>query len=168
MRAAAIVRLRREDVDVGAGQARIQGKNRRIDTVPLSPALRSDLLAYLGRDRPHSSDAYDGVLPVAVWIGSDDERDPPLDATGERPCRTRRRACLTACHRASATTHFAASGVSAFGVQRFLRHGTPTMSQRYVDLGSIDFARLRASASPLQRLLRRGPGTPRQARARRS
>jgi hypothetical protein len=40
--------------------------------------------------------------------------------------------------------------------------------QRYVDLGSIDFARLRASASPFQRLLRRGPGTPRQARARRS
>jgi hypothetical protein len=39
---------------------------------------------------------------------------------------------------ASAATDFAASGVSAFGVQRFLRHRTPTMSQRYVDLGSID------------------------------
>ncbi len=52
--------------------------------------------------------------------------------------------------RASAATHFAASGASAFGVQRFLRHRTPTMSQRYVDLASLDFARLHAAASPLQ------------------
>ncbi len=67
--------------------------------------------------------------------------------------------------RASAATHFAASGVSAFGVQRFLRHRTPTMSQRYVDLGSIDFARLHANSSPLQQLSSQGPGSGvRQAR----
>jgi integrase/recombinase XerD len=59
--------------------------------------------------------------------------------------------------RASAATHFAAAGASAFGVQRFLRHRTPTMSQRYVDLASLDFAQLHAEASPLQAITMPGP-----------
>ncbi|HZQ48998.1 MAG TPA: tyrosine-type recombinase/integrase [Candidatus Dormibacteraeota bacterium] len=73
--------------------------------------------------------------------------------------------------RASAATHFAASGASAFGVQRFLRHRTPTMSQRYVDLASPDFARLHASASPLQAISKAAkarPATNRDSASRRA
>ena len=154
VRGAELVRLRLEDVDLGAGQARIQGKNRRVETVPLSPALRSLLLGYLRDDRPRASNATpafflsrDGSAvttnAIRLWMR---RAKVPAGLEGKR----------VSPHviRASAATHFAASGVSAFGVQRFLRHRTPTMSQRYVDLGSIDFAQLHASASPLQQLPR--------------
>ena len=153
VRGAELVRLRLEDVDVGAGQARIRGKNRRVETVPLSPALRSLLLGYLRDDRrPRANNATpafflsrDGSAvttnAIRLWMR---RAKVPAGLEGKR----------VSPHviRASAATHFAASGVSAFGVQRFLRHRTPTMSQRYVDLGSIDFAQLHASASPFQRL----------------
>ena len=169
VRAAELVRVRLEDVDLGAGQARIYGKNRRVDTVPLSPALRSVLLAYVRRDRSRASAATtaffvsrDGSAvttnAIRLWMR---RAKGPAGLEGKR----------VSPHviRASAATHFAASGVSAFGVQRFLRHRTPTMSQRYVDLGSIDFARLHASASPFQQLSRREPEAAlRRARARRS
>jgi site-specific recombinase XerD len=155
VRAAELVRLRLEDVDLHAGQARIHGKNRRIDTVPLSPALRSELFAYVRRDRSRASDAAPAFFvsragsavttnAIRLWMR---RAKGPAGLEGKR----------VSPHviRASAATHFAASGVSAFGVQRFLRHRTPTMSQRYVDLGSIDFAQLHASASPFQQLSRR-------------
>ncbi len=157
VRAAELVRLRLEDVDLDAGQARIFGKNRRIDTVPLSPALRSELAAYLRRDRRGAKGTAGFFLgrsasalttnAIRLWM-----RRAKLAAglSGKR----------VSPHviRASAATHFAASGVSAFGVQRFLRHRTPTMSQRYVDLGSIDFARLHETTSPFQRLSSNGVG----------
>ncbi len=167
VRAAELVRLRLEDVDLGAGEARIHGKNRRIDTVPLSPALRSELQAYTRRDRPSPSSATTAFFvsrsgsavttnAIRLWMR---RAKASAGLQGKR----------VSPHviRASAATHFAASGVSAFGVQRFLRHRTPTMSQRYVDLGSIDFARLHASASPLQQLSRRQQAAEQQARARR-
>jgi len=160
VRAAELVRLKLEDVDLGAGQARIYGKNRRVDTVPLSPALRPVLQAYLRRDRSRANEATtafflsrDGSAvttnAIRLWMR---RAKVPAGLEGKR----------VSPHviRASAATHFAASGVSAFGVQRFLRHRTPTMSQRYVDLGSIDFAQLHASASPFQQLSRREPGSP--------
>jgi len=136
VRGAELVRLRLEDVDLDARQARIRGKNRRAETVPLSPALGSLLLEYLRDDRSGASNA-----TAALWMR---RAKVPAGLEGKR----------VSPHviRASAATHFAASGVSAFGVQRFLRHRTPTMSQRYVDLGSLDFAQLHASASPLQQL----------------
>ena len=152
VRGAELVRLRLEDVDLGAGQARIRGKNRRIETVPLSPALQAELQEYLRRagrgtggatpaffvSRSGSAVTTNGIR---LWMR---RAKVPAGLEGKR----------VSPHviRASAATHFAASGVSAFGVQRFLRHRTPTMSQRYVDLGSIDFARLHASASPLEQL----------------
>ena len=157
VRGAELVRLRLEDVDLDAGQAHIRGKNRRVETVPLSPALRSLLLAYLRGDRSGASNATaafflsrDGSAvttnAIRLWMR---RAKVPAGLEGKR----------VSPHviRASAATHFAASGVSAFGVQRFLRHRTPTMSQRYVDLGSLDFAQLHADASPLQRLPRRPP-----------
>ncbi len=160
VRAAELVRLRLEDVDLGAGQARIHGKNRRVETVPLSPSLLPVLEAYLRRDRPHARAATAAFFlsrsgsalttnAIRLWMR---RAKVPAGLEGKR----------VSPHviRASAATHFAASGVSAFGVQRFLRHRTPTMSQRYVDLGSIDFARLHASASPFQQLSRREPGSP--------
>jgi integrase/recombinase XerD len=156
VRAAELVRLRLEDVDLGAGQARIQGKNRRVETVPLSPALRSLLLGYLRDDRSRASNATPALFlsrdgsavttnAIRLWMR---RAKVPAGLEGKR----------VSPHviRASAATHFAASGVSAFGVQRFLRHRTPTMSQRYVDLGSIDFARLHANSSPFQQLSRQG------------
>ncbi len=155
VRAAELVRLKLDDVDLREGQARIVGKNRRIDTVPLSPALRSELQEYLRRDRSRARGAAAffvsrSGLPVTtnairLWM-----RRAKV-ATGLGGKRVSPHVI-----RASAATHFAASGVSAFGVQRFLRHRTPTMSQRYVDLGSIDFARLHETASPFQQLSGRG------------
>ena len=167
VRAAELVRLRLEDVDLGAGQARIHGKNRRVDTVPLSPSLRPLLDAYLRRDRPPARVATTAFFlsrngsavttnAIRLWMR---RAKVPAGLEGKR----------VSPHviRASAATHFAASGVSAFGVQRFLRHRTPTMSQRYVDLGSIDFAQLHASASPLQQLPGEEPRLPtRRARTR--
>lgn len=151
VRSAELVRLRLEDVDLEAGQARIFGKNRRIDTVPLSPALRSELQAYLHRDRRGATGA------AGLFVG---RAGSVLTTNAIRLWMRRAKVAAglsgkrVSPHviRASAATHFAASGVSAFGVQRFLRHRTPTMSQRYVDLGSIDFVRLHETASPFQRL----------------
>src|ERR1700687_447502 len=152
VRGAELVRLTVEDVDLDAGQARIRGKNRRVETVPLSPALRSLLLAYLRDDRSGASNATaafflsrDGSAvttnAIRLWMR---RAKVPAGLEGKR----------VSPHviRASAATHFAASGVSAVGVHGFLPTRTPTMSQRYVDLGAIDFARLHASASPLQQL----------------
>jgi len=152
VRGAELVRLRLEDVDLDARQARIRGKNRRAETVPLSPALGSLLLEYLRDDRSGASNATAAFFlsrsgsavttnAIRLWMR---RAKVPAGLEGKR----------VSPHviRASAATHFAASGVSAFGVQRFLRHRTPTMSQRYVDLGSLDFAQLHASASPLQQL----------------
>jgi integrase/recombinase XerD len=150
VRAAELARLTLGDVDMESAQARIRGKNRRVETVPLSPALVAELTRYL-EERP----------PVTRVAGA-----PLFTSRGGAPMSTnairlwmRRMKRVTGLEakrvsphviRASAATHFAASGASAFGVQRFLRHRTPTMSQRYVDLASIDFARLHATASPLQ------------------
>ena len=150
VRAAELARLALGDVDLESAQARIRGKNRRVETVPFSPALVAELTRYL-EERP----------PVTRVAGA-----PLFTSRGGAPVSTnairlwmRRMKQATGLEakrvsphviRASAATHFAASGASAFGVQRFLRHRTPTMSQRYVDLGSLDFARLHATASPLQ------------------
>jgi integrase/recombinase XerD len=157
VRAAELVRLRIEDVDLDAGQARIYGKNRRVDTVPLSPALRPILLEYLRRDRARAN------APTTAFFLSRDGSPVTTNAIRLWMRRAKVPAGLAGKRvsphviRASAATDFAASGVSAFGVQRFLRHRTPTMSQRYVDLASIDFERLHASASPFQQLSHRKP-----------
>ena len=150
VRSAELARLTIGDVDLQAAQARVRGKNRRIETVPLSPALVAELTRYLAERPPATRGASAplftsrGTVAVStnamrLWmrrlkkkLGLDGKRVSPHVI------------------RASAATHFAASGASAFGVQRFLRHRTPTMSQRYVDLASLDFAQLHATASPLQ------------------
>lgn len=152
VRAAELVRIRNEDVDLAAGQARIHGKNRRIETVPLSPALRVELGRYLSGAHVR---ARDGSAP---FFRSRTGEAITTNAIRLWMRRAKARAGLQGKRvsphviRASAATHFAAKGVSAFGVQRFLRHRTPTMSQRYVDLGSLDFPRLHATFSPLQQL----------------
>jgi integrase/recombinase XerD len=128
VRAAELVRLRLEDVDLDAGQARIQGKNRRVETVPLSPSLRPLLEAYLRRDRPPAGSATTAFFlsrsgsavttnAIRLWMR---RAKVPAGLEGKR----------VSPHviRASAATHFAASGVSAFGVQRFLRHRTHATS----------------------------------------
>ena len=155
VRAAELVRLRLEDVDVAAGQARIHGKNRRIESVPLSQALRSELANYLRRCRASALPSGTGPLFVSRTGGALTTNAIRLWMRRAKP-RAGLQGKRVSPHviRASAATHFAASGVSAFGVQRFLRHRTPTMSQRYVDLGALDFARLHADASPLQQLAR--------------
>ena len=150
VRSAELARLTVGDVDLAAAQARIRGKNRRVETVPLSPALVAEVMRYLEERPPETRGSgaplftSPGGKPVStnamrLWmrrmkkkVGLDGKRVSPHVI------------------RASAATHFAANGVSAFGVQRFLRHRTPTMSQRYVDLASLDFAQLHATASPLQ------------------
>ena len=150
VRSAELARLTVGDVDVEAAQARIKGKTRRVETVPLSPALVAELTRYLA-ERPPSTRGpgaplftSSGTAPVStnamrLWMRRMKKK---LGLEGKR----------VSPHviRASAATHFAASGASAFGVQRFLRHRTPTMSQRYVDLASLDFVQLHAVASPLQ------------------
>ena len=152
VRSAELVRVRIEDLDLAAGQARIHGKNRRIETVPLSPALRAELQTYLRRAPRRTGDDSSALFvsrsgsaittnAIRLWMRRA-KVHAGLDAKRVSPHVIR----------ASAATHFAATGVSAFGVQRFLRHRTPTMSQRYVDLGSLDFSRLHATASPFQRL----------------
>ena len=154
VRAAELARLTISDVDLAAAQARIRGKNRRVETVPLSPALVAELVWYLDERAPATRVAgaplftAHGGVPVStnamrLWMRRL-KRAAGLEGKRVSPHVIR----------ASAATHFAASGASAFGVQRFLRHRTPTMSQRYVDLASLDFARLHASASPLQAIIR--------------
>lgn len=54
--------------------------------------------------------------------------------------------------RASAATHLAVVGVSAFGAQRFLRYRTLYLSLSYVDVASRDLAELHAYASTEQGL----------------
>lgn len=150
VRSAELARLTVGDVDLDTGQARVRGKNRRVEYVPLSPALVTVL------------------RPFVRTRGSARPDDPFFCERGGRAITTNairlwmRRARAVAgldtkrasphVIRASAATHFAASGASAFSVQRFLRHRTPTMSQRYVDLASIDFVALHTRASPFQRL----------------
>jgi len=149
VRAAELARLTLDDVDLGAAQARIHGKNRRVETVPLSPALVTELTRYLAERGAMAR----GGAPLFT-----SRNGAPISTNAIRLWmrRMKRTAGLEGKRvsphvlRASAATHFAASGASAFGVQRFLRHRTPTMSQRYVDLASIDLARLHAVASPLQ------------------
>jgi len=163
VRAAELARLTVGDVDLGSAQARIRGKNRRVETVPLSPALVAELTHYL-RERP--PERRGATAPLFTSSGG-----VPVSTNAIRLWMRRMKRTLglegkrVSPHviRASAATHFAASGASAFGVQRFLRHRTPTMSQRYVDLASLDFARLHADASPLQRLgdAARTPPSPR-------
>jgi len=149
VRAAELARLTLDDVDLGAAQARIRGKNRRIETVPLSPALVTELTRYLTE---RGSTARSG----APLFTSRDRSPISTNAIRLWMRRMKRTAGLEGKRvsphvlRASAATHFAANGASAFGVQRFLRHRTPTMSQRYVDLASLDLAHLHATASPLQ------------------
>lgn len=150
VRAAELARLTIGDVDLAAAQARIRGKNRRVETVPLSPALVAELTGYLA-ERPAATRG--AGAPLFTSPGG---RPVSTNAMRLWMRRTKKRLGLEGKRvsphviRASAATHFAANGVSAFGVQRFLRHRTPTMSQRYVDLASLDFAQLHATASPLQ------------------
>lgn len=153
IRVAELVRLRLGDVDVAAGQVRIQGKNRSVDTVPLSSALCAELAAYLQGSRFGSESS-----PTSAFFTSRSGGAASTNAIRLVMRRTKIRAGLDAKRvsphvvRASAATHFAAAGVSAFGVQRFLRHRTASMSQRYVDLAALDLARLHEYASPFQRL----------------
>jgi integrase/recombinase XerD len=153
VRAAELVRLRLEDVDVAAGHAQIQGKNRSVDTIPLSRALRGELAAYLQGLRFGSQSA-----PTSPFFTSRSGGAASTNAIRLWMRRTKVRAGLDGKRvsphvvRASAATHFAAAGVSAFGVQRFLRHRTASMSQRYVDVAALDLAQLHADASPFQRL----------------
>jgi site-specific recombinase XerD len=150
VRSAELARLTLGDVDLNAAQARIRGKNRRVESVPLSAALVAELARYLA-ERARATRA--AGAPLFTSRGG-----APVSTNAMRLWmrRMKRTAGLEGKRvsphviRASAATHFAASGASAFGVQRFLRHRTPTMSHRYVDLASIDFARLHAAASPLQ------------------
>lgn len=150
VRSAELARLTVGDVDLEAAQARIRGKNRRVETVPLSPALVAELTGHLA-ERPPATRGASAPLFISP-------AGTPVSTNAMRLWmrRMKRRLALDGKRvsphviRASAATHFAASGASAFGVQRFLRHRTPTMSQRYVDLASIDFALLHATASPLQ------------------
>lgn len=149
-----LARLTLRDVDLQAAQARIRGKNRRVETVPLSPALVAEFTRYL-EQRPPATRATGAALFTSPG-------GAPVSTNAMRLWmrRMKRTAGLEGKRvsphviRASAATHFAASGASAFGVQRFLRHRTLTMSQRYVDLASLDFARLHATASPLQAIAR--------------
>lgn len=158
IRVAELVRLRIEDVDVGAGQARIQGKNRSVDTVPLSHALCEELAAYLQRSRFGLRS-----LPTSAFFTSRSGGAASTNAIRLWMRRTKVRAGLDGKRvsphvvRASAATHFAAAGASAFGVQRFLRHRTASMSQRYVDVAALDLAQLHARASPFQRLIEPQP-----------
>jgi len=166
VRSAELARLTVGDVDLAAAQARIRGKNRRVETVPLSPALVTELIGYLAERRPETR----GVgAPLFTSPGG-----RPVSTNAMRLWMRRMKYKLglegkrVSPHviRASAATHFAANGVSAFGVQRFLRHRTPTMSQRYVDLASLDFAQLHATASPLQVISGNLPGGAERSRQR--
>ncbi len=153
IRVGELVRLRLEDVDLETGEARVIGKNRRVETVPLSPKLRAILWTYIHRARPRELFAGTGHLfvsrggdalttnAVRLWMRRAKEH---AGLAGKR----------VSPHviRATAATHFAANGATAFEVQRFLRHRTRAMSERYVDLAQIDLSRQHAIASPLQRL----------------
>jgi integrase/recombinase XerD len=154
VRAAELARLRLKDLDLARGQAEIQGKNRFFETVHLSPALRAELAEYLAR-RPQTTQA-----PFAEQTLFVSRAGVPMTTNAMRLWmrRAKVRAGINGKRvsphviRASAATHFAEAGVSAFGVQRFLRHRTSYMSLRYVDLASLELAKLHAHASPLQRL----------------
>ena len=158
VRVAELVRLRLEDVDVGAGQARIHGKNRFVDTVPLSNPLCEGLADYLQESRFGTQDS-----PASAFFTSRGGGPASTNAIRLWMRRTRIRAGLDGKRvsphvvRASAATHFAAAGASAFGVQRFLRHRTASMSQRCVDVAALDLAQLHARASPFQRLIEPRP-----------
>lgn len=159
VRVGELTRMELEDVDLTTRQARIHGKNRSLDTVPLSHALCRELAAYLKHVR--SKQGSRGMFFLSQSGGAITSNAIRLWMN-----RAKRRAGLSGKRvsphviRASAATHFAAEGVSAFGVQRFLRHRTASMSARYVDVASIDFARLHAIASPMQRLTMRGRSRP--------
>jgi integrase/recombinase XerD len=152
-----LVRIRVGDVDLTAGAARIVGKNRIVETVPLSAKLRAILWAYLERARPREL-FDDPEAPLFVERGGG---ALTTNAVRQWMRRAKIRAGIDSARRvsphvirASAATHFAAAGASAFVVQRFLRHRTIAMSQRYVALGEMELERLHAQASPLQRLAR--------------
>ncbi|HZQ49001.1 MAG TPA: tyrosine-type recombinase/integrase [Candidatus Dormibacteraeota bacterium] len=61
VRAAELARLTLGDVDLHPAQARIRGKNRRVETVPISPALVTELARYRTRER-----AAPGTLTAAA------------------------------------------------------------------------------------------------------
>jgi integrase/recombinase XerC len=152
VRVAELARLRLQDVDVVAGLARIEGKTRSVDAIPLSRALCAELGSYLKESR-FASQSFTGNAFFTSRSGG---------AASPNAIRLwlRRAKVRTGLHgkrvspqvvRASAATHLAADGASAFGVQHFLRHTSVRMSQRYVDVAALDPER--SHRSPFQSLV---------------
>jgi integrase/recombinase XerD len=161
IRVSELTRLRLQDVDLATGLARIEGKTRSVDVVPLSRALCKELEHYLREHRPAVRPGMDAFF---VSRGSE-----PISTNAIRLWlrRTKFRVGLEGTSvspqviRSTSATHLAAMGASAFEIQRFLRHTTVRMSQRYVNLAALDMAR----ESPLQSLTRRPVGRGRRPSA---
>jgi len=140
VRVAELTRLQVQDVDLAARLARIESKTRSFDMVPLSPALCKELGGYLFEQRCSAqgtdplfishSGAPASTNAIRLWMRRTKQR-VGLDRTRVSPQVIR----------SSSATHLAAMGASAFEVQRFLRHTTVRMSQRYVNLAALDVAR---------------------------
>lgn len=141
IRVAELTRLRLQDIDLASRLARIESKTRSLDVVPLSGALCRELRTYLREQRPASAPGTDALFTS--------RSGHPATANLIRLSlrRTKLRAGLDRVRvspqviRSSSATHLAAMGASAFEVQRFLRHTTVRMSQRYVNLAALDLAR---------------------------
>ncbi len=140
IRLAELTRLRVHDVDLATRLARVEGKTRSLDVVPLSRALCRELAAYLQNDRASSPEGSDALFTspsgrpaspnaVRLWLRR------AKDRVGLGRIRVSPQVI-----RSTSATHLAAMGASAFEVQRFLRHTTVRMSQRYVNLAALDAA----------------------------
>jgi len=154
VRVGELVRMDLDDVDLEAGEARIHGKNRAIETVPLSMKLRSILWTYITRARPR--ELFAGTARLFV------SRDGSALTTNAVRLWMRRAKLRVGIApgkrvsphviRASFATHYAANGGDAFTLQKILRHRTRDMVDRYVAVGKSDIARQHAISSPLSRL----------------
>jgi integrase/recombinase XerD len=156
IRVGELARVKLEDVDFDQGIARVHGKTREIDEVPLSPALRAILWKYVHVARPPELFAEGAPLFVsrrgaAVTTNAVRQWMRRAKIKAGIDARTRVSPHVV---RASAATHFAVDGASEFMVQRFLRHKDPSMSRKYVKVAELELARQHAIASPLSKLPR--------------
>jgi len=141
IRLAELTRLRVQDVDLSTRLARIESKTRSVDVIPLSAALCKELEAYVRNDRSISHEGTD-----ALFTSAGGKRGASPNSMRLWLRRAKSRVGLGQIRvspqviRSTSATHLAAMGASAFELQRFLRHTTVRMSQRYVNLAALDVA----------------------------
>ena len=147
LRAAELVALDRDDVDLKAGMVSVRcGKGARERRVPLTPAACRWLARYIDEVRsvwcPRGSALFviHGGKRVSTWV---------LRAMLERvSVRAKRERTLAHAYRHAAATHMVAAGADIRYVQELLGHARVTTTQIYTRVRPLDVKRTHVASHP--------------------